>query len=132
MLESVNRVYFKKSDYDSIDEMFHALFTQQLSLTRNSYMCVVYQLPDDASVYVLEFASLNPIFNQDRLIPCWITSYEASVIATKRLQHYQRDLKDIVNSSLKLDIVNDEDDEDDNDLSEYLDDKPSGGNNSDA
>lgn len=123
MLESVNRIYFKKSDFDSIEEMYKALFTQQLSLTRNSYMCVVYQLPDDANIFVLEFASFSPVFNQDRLIPCWITSYEANRIAKNRLQYYQKDLSKIVNNALKIDIVDDEMSDDD-----FDDDSKGGGN----
>ena len=120
MLEGVNRIYFKKSDFDSLDEMFEALFTQQLALTKNSNMCLVYQLPADKNVFILEFASLDPMFNQDRVLPCWITSYEANSIARDRLQAYKENLEDIVSDSLKLDIDDD------------FDDDPNGGNNNAA
>ena len=85
MLETVNKIYFKQSDYDSIDAMFEAMFTQELALVRNQYMCLSYKSPTNNNVFVLEFASLEPMFNQTKLLPCWITPSEASIIAEHRL-----------------------------------------------
>ena len=118
MLETVNKIFFKQSDFDSKEEMFVALFLQELALTRNNYMCLVYKSLADDNVFVLEFASTEPAFNLGKLLPCWITPSEARAIASARLEDYQESAEDIVKDSLKLDV-----DDDNND---------NGGNNFDA
>ena len=110
MLEMVNKIYFKKSDYDSIDEMYETLFTQQLALTKNNCMCLVYKSPYDSNIFVLEFASLDPLFNEEKLLPCWITPQEAARIAEGRIERYSDDFANIVRDSLKLDDEEDDDD----------------------
>ena len=120
MLESVNKLYFKQSSYDSLEEMFEAMYVQQLALIRNSNMCIMYQSLVDDNIFVLEFASTDPAFNKEKLLPCWVTTQEAYAIAESRVDYYQDSLKDIVGESMKLDEFND--DKDDN----------SGGSNPDA
>ena len=122
MLETVNKIYFKQSDYDSIEGMFEALFVQQLALIKNQYMCLTYKSPVNNNVYVLEFASLDPVFNQGRLLPCWITPAEARMVANTRLEDYQDNVsvEEIVKDALKLDLDDDDDDD------------KNGGNNFDA
>ena len=110
MLETVNRIYFKQSDYDSIDEMYEALFAQQLALVKNQYMCLTYKSPVNNNVYVLEFASLDPVFNQGKVLPCWITPDEARMIANTRLEDYQDNVsvEELIKDALKLDDNNDD------------------------
>ena len=111
MLETVNKVYFKKSNFDSTEEMYKALFTQELSLVKNGYMCLSYRAPGNYDVFILEFASLDPMFNQGKLIPCWITAQEAGLIAKERIIEYQNDIEYIVKDSLKIDDYDDDDDD---------------------
>jgi len=113
MLESINKIYFKTSDFDSLKDMFEALFIQELSLIKNGYMCTVYKSLTNNNVYVLEFASLDPLFNQERLLPCWITSDEAGLIAQMRKEYYKNNFCDIINDALKLDANNVTKDDDD-------------------
>lgn len=103
MIDTVNRIYFKQSDYDSLDNMFEALFIQQLALTKNKYMCLVYKSPSNSDVYVLEFASLDPMFNYERVLPCWITAEEAMYIAEDRQVKMQEEMEDVIKESLKID-----------------------------
>ena len=111
MLETVNKIYFKQSDYNSIDEMYQALFTQQLALVKNQYMCLTYKSPVNNNVYVLEFASLDPVFNQGKVLPCWITPAEARMVANTRLEDYQDNVsvEELIKDALKLDDGNDDD-----------------------
>lgn len=102
MLEPVNKIYFKKSDYDDIEEMFEAVYVQQLALARNNYMCLLYKSPIDNNVFVLEFASLDPTFNQEKLLPCWITPEEAASIAYDRLDKFRENAEEVVKDALKL------------------------------
>ena len=111
MIETVNKIYFKQSDYDSIDAMFNAMFVQELALVKNHYMCLSYKSPGDSNVFVLEFASLEPAFNQTKLLPCWITPDEANIVAEYRINNYRNDLEYVVKDSLKID----DDDDDFND-----------------
>ena len=107
MLEPVNKIYFKLSDFDSIGDMYEAIFTQELALVKNQYMCLTYKSLTDSNIYVLEFASLNPMFNQGKVLPCWITPEEARAIAQSRLEEYQDDdVDEIINDALKLDDDN--------------------------
>lgn len=119
MLEPVNKIYYKKSDFDSIDEMFSEVYRQQLALVKNKYMCLLYRSPSDRDIFVLEFASLDPTFNQRRLLPCWITPQEAAMIAKDRLSAYDSEsVTEVVKDSLKLD---DEDEDIDDELDDFTD-----------
>ena len=116
MVEKVNRVYFNQTDFNSISEMFDALYTQMLALAKNNYMCLTYKSPVESSVYVLEFASTIPTFNEDKLISCWITPFEASLIAKSRLKREKQDMKEAIKDALRLmddDLDDDGDDSDD-------------------
>ena len=115
MLETVNKIYFKQSNYNSLEDMFEALYVQELSLIRSNYMCTSYKSPTNNNIYVLEFASLDPLLNQEKLLPCWITPQEAGVIARMRKEYYQNSFEDIINDSLKLDIDVDDMNSDDGD-----------------
>ena len=109
MIETVNRIYFKQSDFSSLDEMYQEMYSQQLALLRNHYSCVTYKSVVDNNIYVLEFASLNPTFNQSKVLPCWITASEATAIAESRMSDYsQSDIDEILKDDLKL---NDDDDD---------------------
>ena len=114
MLETVNKVYFKQSDYDSLEDMFEAIFFQELTLVRSNYMCTTYKSPTNNNIYVLEFASMDPLLNQERLLPCWITAIEANALANMRKEYYRNNFGDIINDSLKLDIDVKDDHDDDN------------------
>lgn len=105
MVEPVNKIYFKLSDFDSLGDMYEAIFTQELALVKNQYMCLTYKSLTDNNIYVLEFASLNPMFNQGKLLPCWITPEEARAIAQSRLEYYaDNEIDDVINDALKLDV----------------------------
>ncbi len=101
MYESVNKIYFRASDYNSLDEMHLDIASQLKSLTQKSYMCLLYRYLNDANIYVLEFASLNPLFNKEKVVPCWLTTDEAKEVAAARLADAE-DLEEIVNDSLRI------------------------------
>lgn len=79
-----SKLYLKRSDYDSIHDMFEEMNLQVNLLMQRNYACSVYRSLINDNVYVIEFASMDPLLNDEFSMPFWITPKEATVIASLR------------------------------------------------
>lgn len=82
----VSRMYFKKSDYDSLDELFDDVSKQINILTKNKNSVVFYQFQDATNIFVLEY---SPIYldevDEEPQFPMWLNSDELLTVQASRI-----------------------------------------------
>lgn len=79
-----SKVYLKRSDYSTLEDLMTEINGQVNYLISKNYACSVYRSLVNDNVYVIEFASMDPLLNEEFSMPFWITPVEASAIAKMR------------------------------------------------
>ena len=89
----VSRIYFKKSDYDSLDDLFKDVGKQIQILTKNRDSVVFYQFQDATDIYVLEHSpmSAGDVF-ESPLFPSWLDSDELLAVQSARVLNRLADM----------------------------------------
>lgn len=89
----VSRMFFKKSDYESLEELFKDVGKQIQILTKNNNSVIFYQFQDATDVYALEYSPIgldgiveNPLF------PSWLDSEEMITVQTARVLNRLADI----------------------------------------
>lgn len=91
--DEVSRLYFKRTDYDSLDDLFSDVGKQMKILLNTSNTVIFYPLQDVAGIYVLEFSplGLEHIYEETKF-PTWLTSKELTAVQFSRISHKIEDI----------------------------------------
>ena len=90
-VDNVSRLYFKRSDYRTTDELFNEMHKQADILLNNSYGISCYRSLIDSNIYIMEFASLDTEISRVFMLPVWITKEEAQM-----LEKFREDVNEMV------------------------------------
>lgn len=91
--DEVSRVYFKKSDYDSVEDLFKDIGKHLEILIRNGNSTVVYALQDVKGVFVLEYSPIGlETIHEETQFPTWLDVRELSAVQISRISQKIEDL----------------------------------------
>lgn len=84
--DSVSKLIFKKSDFDSLEDLFTVVGKQMQILTQSNNSMIFYQLQDVSDVYVLEYCPIGlEDINEETKFPTWLDVDELAVIQASRI-----------------------------------------------
>ena len=92
--DEVSRIYFKKSDYDSLEDLFSDMGRQINILMKNDNAVIVYTLQDVRGVYVLEFNPVGIDVIEQTKFPTWLDANELTAIQLSRVTNKLNDIED--------------------------------------
>lgn len=116
--DDVSRIYFKKSDYDSLDDLFRDVGKQMLILSKNNNTCIFYELQNVNSIFVLEFCPVNFSTVAETLFPTWLDANELTAVQLARVTNK---LKDLDSGALKNETIEEKETLEDMLMSKYDD-----------
>ena len=79
-MDVVNRIFLKRSSFNSIYELLDEINKQLIILINNGYATSIYRSLMDENIYIIEYASLDPSINDTFVLPMWVTSDEAKAL----------------------------------------------------
>lgn len=82
MYKNPNKIFFKKSDYNSLNELYEVISSNIKVIAENKQVINFYRSPIDNNVYVIEFASMDPALNMT--LPMWLSPEEVQLINNNR------------------------------------------------
>ena len=90
-----SKFYLKRSDFNSLDEMLMSMNQYIDMLMERNYACSVYRSLVNDNVYVIEYASMDPLLNDEFSMPFWLNPKEASAVATMRKQESKKNTAEL-------------------------------------
>jgi len=86
LVDTVSRIYFKISDYSSLDELFADVGKQMQILVQNKNSIVFYQIQDIKDLLVLEYCPVGlDEYGEETRIPTWLNADELIEVQTNRI-----------------------------------------------
>lgn len=83
-VDIVSRMYFKRSNYATVEELLQEIFKQYEILLKNGYATVCYRSLVDENLYILEFCLTDATVNKVFMMPVFITKEEAYMLEESR------------------------------------------------
>ncbi len=85
-IDTVSRIYFKISDYSSLDELFADVGKQIQILIQNKNSIVFYQVQDVKDLLVLEYCPMGlDEYGEETKVPTWLDAEEFIEVQTNRI-----------------------------------------------
>ena len=86
MVDVVNRLMLKRSNYKSLQELYEEIHKQTCILMDNNYAISTYRSLNDDNVYVIEYAPMDGQMTDVFVFPVWLTPQEAKAVDSMRSQ----------------------------------------------
>ena len=86
LVDTVSRIYFKISDYSSLDELYADVGKQMQILVQNKNSIVFYQIQDIKDLLVLEYCPVGlDEYGEETRVPTWLDADELIEVQTNRI-----------------------------------------------
>lgn len=86
MVDVVNRIMFKRSNYKSLQELYEEINRQAVILLENNYAVSTYKSLNDDNIYIVEYATMDGQMTDVFVFPVWLTPQEAKAVDNMRSQ----------------------------------------------
>lgn len=101
VVDAVSRMYFKRSDFRTKEELFEEIHKQVDILMSHLYAVSVYQSLLNCNIYILEYAPMDNEITSLFMLPVFLTAPEAKVIEELRKGNNPLEKKKIQNTKFK-------------------------------
>lgn len=86
LIDTVSRIYFKISDYSSLDELYADVGKQMQILIQNKNSIAFYQIQDIKDLLVLEYCPIGlDEYGEETRVPVWLDANELIDVQTNRI-----------------------------------------------